>query len=284
MNLSTEHTIIDILDKLQYTLGESNASINNFKYNLETEINKFNLTHLKLMIVNFILLILVSFSVATMMIVNYTSIQELNQTVAANYETITTKDNEIAALNERLVEMQNEIMELKSQIEQKEEPIDDQPIEEDPVVTYNNTDISYKSGYTAEQFTEIIKTAFAGMNKTETLFSTLGEGLYQAEQEYDVNGLYLLGIASLESGWGTSSYAKNKNNIYGLVGMDFDSLTDCTVYMGKLIRNSYLNAGYTSLYSIQRKYCPNGGSTWVNNVTWCANKYIDAATQLYSQQ
>ena len=94
----------------------------------------------------------------------------------------------------------------------------------------------------------------------------------------------MLGIASLESGWGTSSLATTQNNLYGLHGCKFDSVDECTEYMGNLIRNFYIDQGLNTLSKIQARYCPPGGSKWVNDVTWCTNKYINAANELYPQE
>ena len=54
--------------------------------------------------------------------------------------------------------------------------------------------------------------------------------------------------------------------------------------MGSWIRSAYIDKGYDTLDKIQTKYCPNGGSKWINDVTWCMNRYINAANELYSQQ
>ena len=44
----------------------------------------------------------------------------------------------------------------------------------------------------------------------------IGKALEQAEKEFGVNGLYLLGLCCLESGYGTSGYAVNRNNLVRL--------------------------------------------------------------------
>lgn len=207
------------------------------------------------------------------MIMTHKDINDLNNSIIELNTLLTTKNTEIELLHTEIQDLQQKLDSQINEVVESQEPIE---------IEYNNYDINNKSGYTAEQFTEIIKLTFKNLNKNDTVLLEIGEGLYQVETEYNVNGLYLLGFASLESGWGASSLAVNSNNLYGLMGMKFDSPIDCTLYMGKLIRMNYLNSGYTSLYSIQRKYCPNGGSTWVNNITWCTNKYIDSAESLYS--
>lgn len=44
----------------------------------------------------------------------------------------------------------------------------------------------------------------------------IGVALEKAEREFGVNGLYLMGLCCLESGYGTSGYAVNRNNLVRL--------------------------------------------------------------------
>ena len=190
---------------------------------------------------------------------------------------------DVAKVRSEIADVNLEIADLRVDVgfEKLEEAIEE--IEETKIV-YNTTDIAHKSGYTAEQFDAIINKVFTDMNKKTTSLTTIGDSLYKVEQENDVNGLYLLGIASLESGWGTSGLATKSNNLYGLIGRKFNSVDECTEYMGSWLRSAYIDKGLDTLSKIQTKYCPNGGSKWINDVTWCANRYINAANELYPQQ
>ena len=69
-----------------------------------------------------------------------------------------------------------------------------------------------------------------------------------------------------------------------MIGRKFNSVDECTEYMGSWLRSAYIDKGLDTLSKIQTKYCPNGGSKWINDVTWCANRYINAANELYPQQ
>ena len=240
----------------------------------------------KSLIIGFIISLIITISLATSIIVNFISMDKLNKSMEALIEINEQQTIKIEELQSQIIDLQidNEILEIEDTVNQIEEEILEIEEEEIPPITYNTNNIAHKSGYTAEQFDAIINKVFTDMNKEITSMTTIGDSLYTIEQEYDVNGLYLLGIASLESGWGTSGLATKSNNIYGLLGRKFDNVDKCTEYMGSWIRSEYIDKGYDTLDKIQTKYCPNGGSKWINDVTWCMNRYINAANELYSQQ
>lgn len=249
------------------------------------------------MIVVFLIGMLLVVSMMTYILVTINSINKINDNLNSIIMLIDETQKSTSELSIEIDELREGINDLKALYEvAPSEDIETPPIEsEDSVapapeneiptntVVYNTTDFTHKSGYTAEQFNEIIKTAFETMGKKDTALIGIGDGLYQAEQEYDVNGLYMLGIASLESGWGTSKLATKNNNVFGLVGMSFESYYDGSVAMGRIMRNSYFDKGFDTWSKFQSKYCPSGGEKWINNIKWCANKYITAANELYPQ-
>ena len=80
-------------------------------------------------------------------------------------------------------------------------------VERKPVKNYSLTidmDLRTKSNLTASEYDAML----AGTN-----LEGIGVALEQAEQQFNVNGLYLLGLCCLESGYGTSGYAVNRNNL-----------------------------------------------------------------------
>ncbi len=237
----------------------------------------------KSLIITFLISTIIILSLVTSIILTNRYVKNVTESLNTIIELTHQREVELARLEEKIDVMQADLDIITNLDENMNDELDH--IEEvvDPII-YNTTEITQKSGFSAEQFNTIIDTAFAKMNKSSTALTGIGEGLYEAEQQYNVNGLYLLGIASLESGWGTSNYAKSYNNLYGLVGKKFDSVDECSLYMGKLIRENYIDKGYDTLAKIQTKYCPSGGSKWVSDIKWCANKYINAANELYPQQ
>ena len=244
----------------------------------------------KSLAVTFIISLILVLTLITSMIINYSNIKKMTETIEILTEQMAEQKVQIEELKTDIEKVRSEISDVNSEVadlrvddgfEKLEKVI--QEIEETKVV-YNTTDIAHKSGYTAEQFDAIINKVFTDMNKKTTSLTTIGDSLYKVEQENDVNGLYLLGIASLESGWGTSGLATKSNNLYGLIGRKFNSVDECTEYMGSWLRSAYIDKGLDTLTKIQTKYCPNGGSQWINDVTWCTNRYINAANELYPQQ
>lgn len=244
----------------------------------------------KSLAVTFIISLMLVLTLITSMIINYSNIKKMTETIEILTEQMAEQKVQIEELKTDIEKVRSEISDVNSEVadlrvddgfEKLEKVIEE--IEESKVV-YNTTDIAHKSSYTAEQFDAIINKVFTDMNKKTTSLTTIADSLYKVEQENDVNGLYLLGIASFESGWGTSDLATKSNNLYGLIGRKFNSVDECTEYMGSWLRSAYIDKGLDTLAKIQTKYCPNGGSKWINDVTWCANRYINAANELYPQQ
>lgn len=99
------------------------------------------------------------------------------------------------------------------------------------------------SGFTAEWFNR----ALAG-----TGMAGLGEALAFAEQSTGVNAVVLAGIIALESDWGQSSIARDKNNLAGICAYSgsayasaksFDSQFDCVLYLANMLETNYLTSG-----------------------------------------
>ena len=92
-----------------------------------------------------------------------------------------------------------------------------------------DTDVRIPSNLTEEQYNKMLE----GTN----LYG-LGKALVQAENDYQVNGLYLLGLACLESAYGSSGYAIKRNNLVGWNAIDsnpdnatyFESQADCILF------------------------------------------------------
>ena len=82
-----------------------------------------------------------------------------------------------------------------------------------------NMDLSIPSGLTLSDY----KTIFLGnTNDKYKIFEQNAEAFYNAEQKYKINGVFLASIGIHESAWGTSSIAKDKNNLFGYMAYDRD--------------------------------------------------------------
>lgn len=294
-DMYTQDTIDDVFE----TKEEANKKQTIIQKALRNILNAMNSNHntmvewqSKVSVIGMIISVIMMISMVTMIVLNNIYMTKLNTaldnlivqtddlktSVYSLQETVSDLATQMKESPE-IIEITEEINKVDEEIQQSNEAVEEPNVE---IITYNFTDIDQKSGFSAEEFNAIIDQAFSNMNRSDTTLNDIGAGLYTAEQEYNVNGLYLLGIASLESGWGTSGLATKSNNIYGLVGKKFNSVDDCSEYMGKLLRENYIDKGYDTLAKIQTKYCPGGGSKWVSDIKWCANKYINAAQELYS--
>lgn len=89
----------------------------------------------------------------------------------------------------------------------------------------------------------------------------------EAERTYNVNAVFLSAVAAFESGWGESSIARNRNNLFGWTGNGgyryFDSVPECIMYVAKHLRTNYLTPGGSCFHGyevedIAVSYCPGG--------------------------
>lgn len=122
-----------------------------------------------------------------------------------------------------------------------------------------DTDLRTKSNLTADDYNSLLR---------NTYLDGIGEALEKAEQQYNVNGLYLMGLCIVESGWGTSSFAINRNNLVGWNAIDsnpnqattFKSKEECILHVASKLQSNYLteNGVYFEGYTpkdIDVHYC-----------------------------
>lgn len=107
-------------------------------------------------------------------------------------------------------------------------------------------DLSVPSGLTLSDY----KTIFAYNESDENnIFANNAENFYNAEQEYQINGIFLAAIGIHESAWGTSQIAKNKNNLFGYGAYDrdpegcaneFETYADAINTVASALKTNYL--------------------------------------------
>ena len=299
-NLMTEK-MNEVSNQIQET--ESNLSYNIQQSATKTK-NILSSVASKLSCGMVVLIVFLTFGIFMMsmtMMQLQSSVNSLNDQITAMNLTLDTSVTELEAkvdsLNAELESYQVRVEKLSEEIATKPSAVETPEVQtpkennnaavapsatQDPEapVTYNYTSITSKTGFTAEQLDNIISTTMSNLNKGQTKLQGLGTALYTAEQDHNVNALFLLGVAGLESGWGTNKLATNSNNLYGLIGMKFNSTSECTLYMGKLIRNNYIDSGLTTISAINNKYCP-GYTKWTSDVTWIMNQFVKTAQTLY---
>lgn len=131
--------------------------------------------------------------------------------------------------------------------------------DETPVPIFTNyTPIISKSGFTIEDIGFILEgTKLEGY---EYLF-------YNTEKKYGINAELMLAICAGESGLGKSDAALYKNNLFGIMPTGtikaFESKDSCCDYWGKMIVESYINQGRTTLKTLAPRYCGPGYDTWI---------------------
>lgn len=91
----------------------------------------------------------------------------------------------------------------------------------------------------------------------------------EAEEKTGVNALFLAAVAALESGWGESKAAREKNNLFGWTGQNgyqqFESRKDCILTVAQRLRDLYLTPGgrYFHGYTVEAvNRCYNGRPEW----------------------
>jgi beta-N-acetylglucosaminidase len=106
-----------------------------------------------------------------------------------------------------------------------------------------DTNLTLPSGETAASLDQFLSgSALAG----------LGASFMRAEATYHVSARYFVAHAILESGWGTSSLAQYKHNLFGFGAndrnpygdaMSFPSFDACIQYVAQFIQSNYLTPG-----------------------------------------
>lgn len=147
--------------------------------------------------------------------------------------------------------VENTVKEIQQEIIQTEE----QPTEEQKQVS--NLNISFdmnlltKSNITIEE----LQKGFANTN-----MQGLEQYFINAENETGINAIYLAGLATHESGWNTSDFARERNNLFGWQSYDsnlnatkrFTSKEESIMTVARALKKMYLseNGCYFNGYTI----------------------------------
>ena len=96
------------------------------------------------------------------------------------------------------------------------------------------------------------------------------EEFLQAEEDYGINACFLASIAALESGWGRSDLAKNKNNLFGWKGKDgykeFESPERCIDFVAWKLSKKYISKGLDTIDEIAPVYCNEEWAGYVKDI------------------
>lgn len=143
-----------------------------------------------------------------------------------------------------------------------------------------NMALNKPSGLSLEQFKKI----FANEPKdTKNVFKNNAQYFYYAEKQYNVNGVFLAAVAIHESGWGGSSIANNKNNLFGYGAYDrnpyessyqFNDYSEGIDLVARVFAKYYLNPAGTKIYDGNRAVGTyyNGPTLTGVNVRYASDK------------
>ena len=113
-------------------------------------------------------------------------------------------------------------------------------------------DLTEVTNYSAEDLDKV----FSLLNIDNSLLENKGATFKEAEEHYHINALYLLAHSALESDWGRSKIAKDKNNFFGITAYDttpylsaktFDDVDKGILGASKWIKENYIDNGRTFL-------------------------------------
>ena len=114
-------------------------------------------------------------------------------------------------------------------------------------------------------------------------FRNNGEIFLEASKQSGLDPKYIVAIAGLESSWGRSTIAREKNNYFGITAYNndpynsaksFSSMEDGIVNGAIWIKNNFVDKGKTNLVSMiwgGSAYCQTDGGqpsqAWIDNIT-----------------
>ena len=148
--------------------------------------------------------------------------------------------------------------------------------------------VNKASGLTLEDFKKALSDNPRDVNK---IFENNAEAFFNAEQKYNVNGIFIAAIGINESGWGTSNISQTKKNLFGYGAYDsdpynsaytFESYEEGIDLVTKVMAKYYLNPAGTKIYGEEMasgKYY-NGPTIAAVNIRYATD--TDWAKKVYS--
>lgn len=161
-------------------------------------------------------------------------------------------EEQLNEIKENIEQIKQENNELKKELHNRKENFN---IVESGQIT--NMNIESKSGFIPEMF-EIVWSHYDAKNLKGS-----GKEFLKAENETGINALVLAGIASLESGWGSSQIVKTHNNYFGWGAYDedpyryaktFKSREESILIVAEGLKNYYVQNDYNNLEEINKMY------------------------------
>lgn len=123
--------------------------------------------------------------------------------------------------------------------------------------------------------------------KLVTRYKLVGteEKLYELEQNYNLNCLFLLGIASHESAYGTMQF--HPNNVCGYGYSGFASINDCLDTVGRVLAKNYLDPGGpyykgNTIDSVNKTYAAD--PAWDSKVARKVSYFYEVISENHNKQ
>jgi beta-N-acetylglucosaminidase len=208
-------------------------------------------------------------------------------TADATYQTNSTSfvqqmsvENNDLTLQDLYISKSMEKMDLESRITALEDEIS--KLEKIETVTFNSEDVTQLSGMDVEDIRLILQ---------GTALEDLAQDFIDAEQEYQVNAVFLISICALESGWGTSARARRDNNLTGFgvytdssKGINSATKRDNILLTAKTLHENYLTKDGkcykgVSVSAVAKSYCTS--DTWSGKISSIGNNLKKACITSY---
>ena len=158
-----------------------------------------------------------------------------------------------------------------------------------------NMALNKPSGLSLEQFKKVLSDS----KDVNNVFSQNAEYFYYIEQQYNINGIFVVAIGIHESAWGTSNISLNKKNLFGYGAYDsspysssysFSTYSEGIDLIARVLVKHYLNPKGTAIYGSETatgKYYNGNTVSAVNqkyatDKNW-ANKVYSYMEYLYSK-
>ena len=149
-------------------------------------------------------------------------------------------------------------------------------------VQYNEintyTDLSIMTTITVDEMNKILD-YWGKIRGGNMPFVGKGQMFIDAAKESGLDPVYILAHAAFESGWGTSYYAKEHHNYFGIGAFDGnpdnainysnDGMTNGIIKGAKWIADNYYSVGQTSLHTM--RYSNSGTHNYCSSTTWADN-------------
>ena len=130
-----------------------------------------------------------------------------------------------------------------------------------------------KTNYSGDELSGLINKN----TKSGSVMYNTGGSFVNRQNTYGTNALLMVGVGANESGWGSSNYAKTRNNLFGIGAVDsnpdnatyFSSVDQCIKdYSETYLSKRYLRAGYTYYHGGFL-----GDKASGMNVSWASDPY-----------